>query len=638
MASGSGSNDVVDELALVNALFDSQTCKYKFSIKHDPNKDDYDIPINLDSTAMAPFPCELHELAYVLPNATFLGSGSTFEGRPTFPTLSGGRKNEVSGLVVKAADAAVATGGERAEDAREERFLTIPKHSYAVNTTGLTDFACQLSKNDTAVHLGGSEDATLFASSAVRAFLAEALRRTAWMQTERSGTYRPLKLVSYNFRPGTLDPVARTVSTDDDAVPYSVDFKHLAFEAARGYASDTHRRLEDQRERAIYRLPNEGTNLFSMTGDWSTPAIRAIVDARLARWQATALDRSETLRLRSAATIKGLGARNSSRNQDDGFKPLKQSKNATGGNDGARSANPNPSNKKPSVQVVAPPPVEKDRLKKPENKSTHTFFHTAGRPTDDMQTRMLLKTTINYANRRPDRSLEAAQKSTISIRKNVRWKGGARVVPALVGLNLAFSQIPVFDPGTTNTFAINSDLFRRVAFLLAIPVVRAALAQALVLATEAGRPSRSSGPARPTKLTLRNDDRYEQAAELLVKMRSLSAELGSSASQAISTSPEREALNAILGLFENVGDDVLRLLKNEARMNDATETAPMMIDTDGFIEIVVQTSAHGETPQSLNPAPAAYSRGEIIAAVARAVLRIFYEPDPEAMERYFPRR
>ena len=614
MSAGHSSSGSADDVALVNRLFQSQTCKYKFVMKHDPPTGGYDIPVTLDSNALAPFPCELHELAYVLPNTTFLGAGSTFDGRPPIPSLTGGREDEVSGLVVKAADEALAKGGE-------ERFFTIPKHSYSVSIAGLTEFNCQLSRDD--AHLGGSEAPTLFASSSVRAFLAEALHRVAWMQTERSGAYRSLKLGFYKLMPRTLDPVMQTMAAnDDDVVPSSVDFKRLSFDEAQLYAEQVHAQLEDT-EKAMYIRVDD-----ALSGDWSTPRTRAIVEARLALWQDSALDRSETPHLRSDRVVKARGMRNTA---GDTVIMLKPSKNGVGDGGGGGGG------KKPSKskKVIGGPVQAPERFQHQNYKSQHVFFHTVGTSGASMQTRMLLKTSISYANRRDDRIFEEAQTSRVNITNQLCGPKMARIAAALTSLSIAFSQIPVFDPDK-NIVAIGSNCFRRVAYLLGVPTVRLALQDAFALAKDSNAtPKAQGGPSQTTKLRPRSDGRYDQALDLYEKMRELHAQMSSSTRTSIVQSPELAALTQILNKLDEVKTHIIALLERVRLNTDDAMAAHRMLDTDGVIDVSVQTSAYGEKPQSLNPAPAPPRRGLLLDAMGRGVLRLFYDPVPAAIQRYF---
>ena len=396
VSSGTDGTDGADG---TDALFARQKCTYRAMVLHKAVEGEFQIPVNLSSDTVAPFPCELHELSFVLPNATFLSSGTSFDQRSRIPTLSGGRSDVVTAVRVE-------------NDDGERRIVSMPMHTFSMDTNGVLELTTRSPWS--------SSPSSLFSHVPSKAFMEAFAKRVSWIQTERTQTRRQLKMVVKTMHRSTGDEEAQVsreheLRGEDDFVPTAVMLEGLSFARAKAYARSVHASLHPS-ERAIYAVPTPDKDLFLFgdgDGGWSNAAIRSVVEARIARWQSSSLDRAEQPHMRRSeknakamravrqreakrANRRGVGVA-SGADADEIFKPKDVEKNRQIQERTKQAA------LKASQRVLPNPPryVENALF------TFHTFFHPATssrnpRPEEMLERdlMLLLKTTISIRKKR----------------------------------------------------------------------------------------------------------------------------------------------------------------------------------------------------------------------------------------------
>lgn len=595
-------------LNLVRRLFKSQEVRYKWKFRHDSAPGKHNIEVNMDSTALS-FPCELHELVYVMPNVSFKGPGSTFEGRAFVPTLEGGRLDVVTGVTVRP----VPTGGDDGSSSSEERFLTLPRHRFTLDLTGTFELSCTSSfEDDAEEHLLDSEAETLFASGVAYAFANETLRRLAWMQTERSGIRRPLKMEVEGLKRNTLETQSRTVLGASGTVPNNVLLRRLSFSAARDRIRAAYMSLGAD-ERNIYLIPPGEESLLAPSfdnSDWTTPGVRTIVEERLKQWESVALDHTEAPRLRHERIVK---SRTIALPQAVVDAELFEAKDT----EKARSVLKKHRDDK--TKPLSTRPLQSDELRRYANMTTHVFFHTVKEWEDlAMNKRMLLKTIINYAVQKKEPSDEEFEEAKRVISGHLRHNGAKGVSRALTRLHTLLATIPVYD-ADAGPVLFGGEAFRRLVYLLSLKTVRSAVEDAYWIAVLF---SKQQG----RELRPRTDTRYNDALELLQNLHTFHKNLPTAQRVAPSIT---EITNALKDKLETMKE---LLLKKAIIQPSQTKH---MIDRDGYVEVTVFQSSFGNEPASMGAA-AAPNRRFIMQAIDRALLRLFLNPNVVGMNAYFP--
>ena len=588
-------------LAFVRQCFGQTRCRYTLQVAHKVAENETmstkkkPITVNMLSNSSATFPCSVHELVYVLPNATFLPPGSTFGGVEEKPKLSGKRAAQTG---ILAADAL--------------NLLSMPPHDYSVTDTGKFSLTCTTTRAQNAEKIEFSADETrLFSCEVVKLFMGELLSRMQWLHTERTGCIRPLRLEGKTLlnASGVKPVTVQVLSTADGesmdrVVPINVEFLQLSFADVREEARAIWAALPENRRRMYSKPAIESDFKSDALKDalgWGDARIRRVVDRRLDDWNREALDRTETPWLRNAPGQKNRRNTQKPVNEADTFKP----------GDMAQSTAINKRLREDRIQQIQD---IKNASKKGydvdpqyKNVTKHVFFHTANELRDAPWTSkldwLLLKTTIVYRNQPNDRVLETAERKADDVKTNL---GKNKMSFALASLNIALKLIPVYQPTAADdqTFAFDTREFRRLLYLLNDASVRKALGDAY------------KSDVNPTPA----------ARELFIRMRQFGEYLSV---RGFKDEPENKAIGYVVAKLASKG--VFQDIEYDGVAVDGTAK---IAESDGLIDIVVRTSRDGDI--SLNePTMIAPRRSDFIEAVNNAIMRLFYEPHTDNIRAFF---
>lgn len=583
-----------------------------------PENENTVITVNMLSDSDASFPCKLDEMICIFPNMRFLSVGSTFHGMEQKATLSG-EKTEHTGLLMQQSNG-------------QKRLWSMPPHKHSITETGKFTLKSETTKTHKQDKIEGSVDETLLFSSEVsRVFMQEMLSRVEWLQTERSGCLRSLRLTGNRLKTGSLDTSTvsvlslndngEAIESVDGVIPIQVDFLTLSFNEARDIARNIHKTLPKKRQ-DMYEFPtNENANFssdnFADAKDWSDTIVRKQLEQRLQKWNMFALDHTETPWLRNTEQRRTRPTRIAANEGD-----------VLAVNDQAAIMKRNQKDRQKRIEEMAESGNRTGTEKKLKTMLKHRFFH-ACKPSKNAKWTpnldwMLLTTTIVYQNQRLEWNEENAKKKMTSIESLITSRQVSKAISSLYAL---LSAVPVYNSSNSAVFSVGTIAFKRLLYMLSIPEARNELYAAS-----------KKGFGKETK---------QRPTELLVRLYQFKLVLEQ---KNWNTYPEYSSVSKILKSLQTLNEQKNQTYFTDLEywLNDTTSTntiwngVTMEVDKDskmahseGRVDIYVRTSPYGRDPRSLEPTMLAPSRLDFMDALENAIMRMFCDPDVDSMEAFF---